>query len=597
MRRIHAVLSVCLLVAFAGCNSKQSPAPASTDSTAKLGIKPHGEETIKIDESKLSPDAKKAFQYIDDHIDEHVENLQKWIRQPSISNSGEGIPESAEMVKGFFDKFGCQQTRVYDVGITEYGTPGNPVVYAKCDFGAPKTLVFYWMYDTMPVTQPENWIAPPFEGRVVSGEQAGVPGAVKVLVGRGATNTKGPQMIVLNALTSLKEAMGGKMPVNIIFVAEGDEERMSIGLRQFMKQHSDLFKEGDALYSGGPSEGCVYVELTTSGKSWGKGPTVSDIHGIWKRSVDSPAWRHIQMLASLVSKDGNTPQIKGFFDNMEQPTPEQLARLKMAASGMDLTAAAKAVGVARFMSDDPATMMKQMQYGTSFNLDGIWGGNMYAGGSGAILPNKVVSKHNFRYVPKMNGLDIVKKLRAQLDANGYQDVGINLVGDVPWSRGSNNPKNDISVAHSTTMASFGLSPLDGMAAFMGISRKEAPSGSSQPTTSQPAAKAPGSGGMAALQPDVPEIMSRNIAGGYWPSYLFTDGEVGEKVGTVTMPMPASFGGLMAGGRAHAANEYLVIEGKGRTPGMASAEKYVVATVLNFANTTTVPIKPKTTATK
>src|SRR5580704_9537596 len=167
MRRIHAVLSVCLLVAFAGCNSKPAPAPAATESTAKLGIKPHGEETIKIDESKLSPEAKKAFQYIDDHIDEHVENLQKWIRQPSISNSGEGIPESAEMVKGFFDKFGCQQTRVYDVGITEYGTPGNPVVYAHCDFGAPKTLVFYWMYDTMPVTQPSLWVAQPFEGRII----------------------------------------------------------------------------------------------------------------------------------------------------------------------------------------------------------------------------------------------------------------------------------------------------------------------------------------------------------------------------------------------------------------------------------------------
>ncbi len=103
--------------------------------------------------------------------------------------------------------------------------------------------------------------------------------------------------------------------------------------------------------------------------------------------------------------------------------------------------------------------------------------------------------------------------------------------------------------------------------------------------------------MAALRPDVPEVMTRNLTGGYWPSYLFTDGEVGEKVGTVTMPMPRSFGGLQAGGRAHAANEYLVIEGKGKTPGMASAEKYVVATVLNFANTTTVPIKPKTPATK
>ncbi len=57
---------------------------------------------------------------------------------------------------------------------------------------------------------------------------------------------------------------------------------------------------------------------------------------------------------------------------------------------------------------------------------------MYAGGAGAILPNKVTSKHNFRYVPKMSGLAIVKNLREQLDANGYKDVEMKLIGDVPW---------------------------------------------------------------------------------------------------------------------------------------------------------------------
>ena len=77
--------------------------------------------------------------------------------------------------------------------------------------------------------------------------------------------------------------------------------------------------------------------------------------------------------------------------------------------------AAENLGVARFIADDPLTMLKMSRYGTSLNLDGIWGGNMYAGGAGAILPNKITSKHNFRYVPKMDGLDIVKKLREQLD--------------------------------------------------------------------------------------------------------------------------------------------------------------------------------------
>jgi acetylornithine deacetylase/succinyl-diaminopimelate desuccinylase-like protein len=588
-RSIAIAASVCLLATVAGCNSKSTQTAPIADNTPKLGIRPHGDETIQFDPAKVSPEAQKAFDYIDAHIDQHVANLQSWIRQPSISNSGEGIPESAEMVKGFFDKFGCQTTRVYDVGITEYGTPGNPVVYANCNFGAPKTLVFYWMYDTMPVTQPSQWTAPPFEGRLTSGEAAGVPGATKVLIGRGAVNTKGPEMVVLNALESLKATMGGKLPVNVIFVAEGDEERMSIGLRQFFKQHSDLFKDADALYAGGPSEGCVYVELTTSGTAWGRGPTNSDIHGIWKRTVDSPAWRHITMLSELISKDGNTPQIKGFFDNMEQPTSAQMDRLKAAGSQMNLTQAAKAVGVARFISDDPATMLKMLQYGTSFNLDGIWGGNMYAGGAGAILPNKIVSKHNIRYVPKMMGPDLIKKLRAQIDANGYKDVEVKLIGDVPWSRGS-DPRNDITSAHNQSLAMMGMNAGDTMSMFFGIAPKAANKpGDTKPAESKPADNGPNK--TAFLAPDSSLVTDHPIAGGYWPSYLFSDGEVGEKIGTVSMPMGMTFG-FLAGGRAHAANEYFVIEGKGKTPGIATDEKYVVATVLNYAKTTTVPIRPK-----
>ena len=105
-----------------------------------------------------------------------------------------------------------------------------------------------------------------------------------MLIGRGATNSKGPQMSQLNAFRAIK-AVHGKLPVNLIFVAEGDEERMDIGLRKFVKDHPELLAGADAMMLfggqspsggggfGGGSEGCVYVELTTSGKSWGRGPT------------------------------------------------------------------------------------------------------------------------------------------------------------------------------------------------------------------------------------------------------------------------------------------------------------------------------------
>ncbi|MDB5688422.1 MAG: hypothetical protein JWL91_298, partial [Sphingomonas bacterium] len=417
-----------LSLAACGSNTEGGDAAAKQESAAagpKLGIRPNGDTELKIDTSMIhNADLPKIYDYIDGHIDEHVVNLQKWIQQPSISNTGEGMQESAEMVKGFFDQLGCQKTQVYDVGKTKWGQQGNPVVYAKCDEGAKKTLVIYWMYDTMPVTQPDLWKAPPFEGRLV--EQAPYK---KVLIGRGAVNSKGPQMAMLNALMSIK-ATTGKLPVNLIFIAEGDEERMSMGYNKFVTAHPELIKDADAMYtfgfqqggSAGPlsgSEGCVFVELTTSGAKWGRGPTYSDIHGAFKRSVDSPAWRHIQMLSKLVSPDGNRVLIPGFYDNMEPLAPEKDAELRSQAKGLDLQKSAEGLGVARYISEDPYEVLKMARYGTSMNVDGIWSGNMFAGGSGAILPNKITSKHNFRYIPNMTGPDIVAKLRKYLDQLGY----------------------------------------------------------------------------------------------------------------------------------------------------------------------------------
>jgi acetylornithine deacetylase/succinyl-diaminopimelate desuccinylase-like protein len=548
MRCVLTVL--CVAAAVTACSRPAgSPPPGSSSATKaatapKLGIRPDGDTEIKPDLSKIhNGDLEKVYAYIDEHIDDHVVNLQKWIRQPSISNSGEGIPESAEMVKGFFEQLGCQQARVYDVGMTEWGAPGNPVVFARCDEGAPRTVAIYWQYDTMPITQPDAWKAPPFEARLV--EQ---PPYKKVLIGRGATNSKGPEMAQLNALMSIK-AVTGKLPVNVIFVAEGDEERMDVGVRKFVKDHPELFEGVDALIGesgtqspsgsggvGGGSEGCVYFELTTSGKSWGRGPVQSDIHGANKRAVDSPAWRHMKMLASLVADDGNTPRVKGFTDGIEPLSTAEGKQLETAAAKTDLKVAAENLGVARFISDDPLTMLKMSRYGVSFNLDGIWGGNMYAGGAGAILPNKITSKHNIRYVPKMNGLEIVKRVREQLDRNGYKDVELKVVGDVPWSKMSYD--TDIARAMTEMYGQFNI-----------------PHG-------QPAQYA-------------------TILGGYWPAYLFSNQDVGQRVAPVSMPI--GMGGAGHGGNAHAANEYYVIEGAGKVYGMAGAEKAQATIFYNFAD--------------
>src|ERR1700726_3840355 len=232
--RLTLATAIFAMVVSVGCSKTgTSSVSASTKSTPLThNYRPEGDQTVHIDLTKIKSDElKRVYANIDEHLDEHVERLQKWIRQPSISNSGEGIQESAEMVKGFFDELGCQQSKVYDTGVTEWGLPGNPVVYAKCDEGAPKTVVIYWQYDTMPVTQPDVWRVPPFDASIV--EQGEFK---KVLIARGASNSKGPEMVGFNALMAIR-AVRGKLPVNVIFVAEGDEERMDIGLRSFVRDH------------------------------------------------------------------------------------------------------------------------------------------------------------------------------------------------------------------------------------------------------------------------------------------------------------------------------------------------------------------------
>ena len=190
-------------------------------------------------------------------------------------------------------------------------------------------------------------------------------------------------------------------------------------------------------------------------------------------------------------------------------------RAKTAAAKTDMKVAAENVGVgALHVGRSASRCCKMQRYGTSFNMDGIWGGNMYAGGAGAILPNKITSKHNFRYVPNMTGPGIVKKLRAQLDKNGYKDVEVKLIGDVPWAK--MNSDTDIGRAMKRIYE------------VMNISHGELRGDWSI-----------GGGGAA--------------AGGYWPAYMFGNGEVGEKISPFK-GVPIVSGGAGLGGRAHAAND-------------------------------------------
>lgn len=154
--------------------------------------------------------------------DESVQRLQQWIRQPSIAAENRGVSEGCDLTMNLLRDSGFQQ-------IKRVATEGQPGIFATLDAGAPRSLGLYFMYDVKQV-DPSEWSSPPWEAAVLEKQGLG-----RILVGRGAVNQKGPQAALLAALHAIRGA-GQRLPVNLVLVAEGEEEIGSPHFPQIVHQ-------------------------------------------------------------------------------------------------------------------------------------------------------------------------------------------------------------------------------------------------------------------------------------------------------------------------------------------------------------------------
>ena len=359
--------------------------------------------------------------------DEGVQRLQEWIRLPSIAAENLNFPQGAEHMAKLLKEAGFQQATVVE-------TDGKPGVFATLDAGAPKTVGLYFMYDVKQF-DPAEWSSPPLEAAIVD-----KPGLGKAVVGRGAVNQKGPEAAFLAALHAFLGA-GKKLPVNLVLVAEGEEEIGSPHIGQivhrpevqaalaktvgvFMPSASqDL--DGVVTVNLG-AKGVIEVELTSSGEKWGRGPG-KDIHSSLKAMVDSPAWHLIHALNSLVSADGNTITI----DNYPQPRPlsaEEKAMIAKAAEVRSEEQMKKQLSTQHWIDDLPfAQALERLESQPTANIEGLVGGYTGVGGK-TILPHQAVAKMDFRLVPDMKAEDALAALKAHLAAHGFGDIDVNMTG-------------------------------------------------------------------------------------------------------------------------------------------------------------------------
>src|SRR6266498_4161303 len=438
---------------------------------------------------------------IEKRHDEALARLQEWIHQPSIAAENRGVSEGCDLTIRLLREAGFDQA-------TRVPTDGQPGVFATLDAGASRTVGLYFMYDVKQV-DPAEWSSPPWDAALVD-----KPGLGKVIMGRGAVNQKGPQAAVLAALHAIRGA-GRKLPVNLVLVAEGEEEIGSPHFPQIMRRpevQAALSKcigvfmpsatqglDGVVTINLG-AKGIVELEMVSSGERWGRGPK-QDVHSSNKARLDSPAWHLVQALNTLVSADGNEPVIDGFAAKARPISAAEKKMVEEGARRMNEAQAKKLLGVERWMRD--VTWHEALELLVSrptVNIEGLVGGYTGPGGK-TILPHKAVAKLDLRLVPDMTAAASLAALKAHLAKRGFEDIEVNMTGGYDPT--------------STPAGAAVIRAQEGVYRRSGID---------------------------------PILLPRNA--GSWPGYVFTGDP---------LRLPAGHFGLGHGGGAHAPDEYYVIE--------------------------------------
>ncbi|MBK7145848.1 MAG: M20/M25/M40 family metallo-hydrolase [Xanthomonadales bacterium] len=432
--------------------------------------------------------------------DTNVKRLKDWIALPSIAAEDLNYPQGAEYQARLLREAGFQQVEIIP-------TDGKPGVFATLDAGAAKTVGVYFMYDVKQYDASE-WSSPPLEGRIVD-----VPDVGKVMMGRGAVNQKGPQSAFLAALHAYKAA-GQKLPVNLVLVAEGEEEIGSVHIRQLVhtpKVQAALAKtvgvfmptamqglDGVVSVSLG-AKGIVELELIASGERWGRGPS-KDVHSSLKAMVDSPAWRLVKALDTLVSEDGNSITIEG-YPQAPPLSDEHRAMIAAASARRDEALLKKQLGVAHWIDDLPwQQAQERLVSQPTVNIEGLVGGYTGPGGK-TVLPHKGIAKIDLRLVPGMQFDDAVAALKSHLAKRGYGDIEVKVSGG--YNPTETRADSTLIQAALAALRNRGIDPL---------------------------------------------LWPRNA--GSYPGFVFTD---------PPLSLPAGHFGLGYGTGAHAPNEYYVIE--------------------------------------
>jgi acetylornithine deacetylase/succinyl-diaminopimelate desuccinylase-like protein len=355
-----------------------------------------------------------------------IQELVELLSIPNVASDRPNIRRNAEHLRGLLARRG------FAAEVLE--TSGNPLVYGELRApGAKRTLLFYAHYDGQPVDA-KAWQQPdPFKpvlrtGRADQGGQIVEIGSAKSfnpdwrLYARSAADDKSPIVALCAALDVLKSA-GLEPSVNLRVVLDGEEEASSPSLVPAIGKYREKFRadlmvilDGPIHSSGRPTvvygaRGIVTFNLTVYG------PTVGVHSGNYGNWIPNPAQRLAALLTTMKGDDGRV-LVRGFYDGIGPVTADE--RMMLDSVPDDGQEMLKTFGVAA-----PERAFERLQDALqvpTLNVRGLTSGHVGAGAR-TIIPDRATAAIDVRLVKETRAADLLQKIRAHVQAQGYELVG------------------------------------------------------------------------------------------------------------------------------------------------------------------------------
>jgi acetylornithine deacetylase/succinyl-diaminopimelate desuccinylase-like protein len=385
---------------------------------------------------------------VDSVMDSLILDLQKLIRQPSVSAKKQGITQCASLVASIMKNSGISTEMLYLDQMKEHHSEdveAHPVVYGEVKSKSNpngKTILFYNHYDVQPEDPIELWKMDPFSGTIEG----------NYVYGRGASDDKGELITRIKAVEHFLRKTGD-VPCNVKFIVEGEEEIGSEHILQYLNRYKDKFACDGIIWEFGyvdeknrpiislGMKGLLYIELLA------KGP-IRDAHSSLAVLIENPAWVLVRALNSIRDTSGRI-LVKDWYNEVKELTSEEI--LLIEKEPFDEESFRKEYIIEKFVNNMTGVeARKALVGGPTCNIAGIISG--YTGnGAKTVLPAEAIAKLDFRLVPNMNPEKQFERIKKHLKLNGFGE-------------------NDITAKFVHGMAAARVSPGD---PFVNIVRKSA----------------------------------------------------------------------------------------------------------------------------